>query len=398
MLQQLANLPDNELMARARKLKDEEAAGILLERYSHLLAAVSLPSLNSYGNTPDDFFPSLLKRLFKSLQTQTIPKIGEWMQFFVKSQGSRTERNAFYFPTSASSDITRIEYKVEKANIDLLQKQHISAAMQAAFDQLSDDDRDMLTEFYLEQKTFAEIAGERGYTLEETRLLIKQSKQELASQVLANLEHSKPVVTEESTVTAHVKTARPRKETKSAKRTQVINVEDVISDTPEPPQTIVVNVEYNEPVIAEENSVPVNLKTARPRRETRSTKRTQVINVEDVISDAQEPAKPTAFKKPRKTRMAVNVEDIVSDTQVPNAHLAYATAVKEQPTAVLEIVSDGQAEETMPPASVKPSKRRRTIILEIPQTDNQEKAINLDYAKSGKQGQDIKDLQQGSLF
>ncbi|TWV89427.1 hypothetical protein [Chitinophaga pinensis] len=73
MLQQLTNLPDNELMARARKLKDEEAAGILLERYSHLLAAVSLPSLNSYGNTPDDFFPSLLRRLFTACKRKPFP-------------------------------------------------------------------------------------------------------------------------------------------------------------------------------------------------------------------------------------------------------------------------------------------------------------------------------------
>lgn len=192
MLQQLANLPDNELMARARKLKDEEAAGILIERYSHLLAAVSLPSLNNYGNTPDEFFPSLLQRLFNSLQTQTIPKIGEWMQFFIKSQASRTARNRFYFPSSASSDITRLEYKVEKANSNLLQKQQLVSTMKAVFDQLNTVDGELLQDFYLEQKTFAEIAAERGYTIEETRVLLKRSKQELASLILSNLDCSKP--------------------------------------------------------------------------------------------------------------------------------------------------------------------------------------------------------------
>lgn len=191
MLQQLANLPDNELMARARKLKDEEAAGILLERYSHLLATVSLPSLNSYGNTPDEFFPSLLQRLFYSLQTQTIPKIGEWMQFFIKSQGSRSVKNTFYFPSSASSDITRLEYKVEKANSNLLQKQQLSSTMQAAFDLLDADDRDLLNEFYIEQKTFAEIAAEQGYTIDDVRISLKRCKQELASLILANLEYVK---------------------------------------------------------------------------------------------------------------------------------------------------------------------------------------------------------------
>jgi len=191
MLQQLTNLPDNELMARARKLKDEEAAGILLERYSHLLAAVSLPFLNNYGNSPDEFFPSLLQRLFKSLHTQTIPKIGEWMQFFVKSQGNSTAKTRFYFPSSASSDITRLEYKVEKANSNLLQKQQLMATLDVVVHQLDSGDTELLTDFYIEQKTFAEIAAERGYTIEETRILLKKSKQELASLILANLEHTR---------------------------------------------------------------------------------------------------------------------------------------------------------------------------------------------------------------
>lgn len=188
---QLANLPDNELMARARRLKDEEAAGILLERYSHLLAAVSLPSLNSYDNTPEEFFPSLLQRLFYSLQTQTIPKIGEWMQFFIKSHSNRTAKNTFYFPSSASSEITRLEYKVEKANSDLLQKQQLTSTMNTAFYQLETDIRELLEDFYLQQKTFAEIAAERGYTIEEVRKQLKRCKQELASQVLSGLEHAK---------------------------------------------------------------------------------------------------------------------------------------------------------------------------------------------------------------
>jgi hypothetical protein len=191
MLQALTNLPDNELMARARRFKDEEAAGILLERYSHLLAVVSLPSLNSsYGNTPDEFYPSLLQRLINSLQTQTIPKIGEWMQFFIKSQSRRADRNAFYFPSSASREITQLEYKVEKANTNLLQKQQLATALEEVLYSLESDDRELLQDFYLEQMTFAEIAAERGYTIEKTRLLIKQAKQELASAMIANIEYA----------------------------------------------------------------------------------------------------------------------------------------------------------------------------------------------------------------
>lgn len=217
MLHQLANMADNELMARARKVKDEEAAGILLERYSHLLAAVSLPSLNNYDNTPDEFFPSLLKRLFKSLHTQTIPKIGEWMQFFIKSQGNREARNTYYFPTSASSDITRLENKVDKANSNLMQRKELCLCMKVAFDELESPHRELLKEFYFDQKTFAEIAAEREYTMDKIRKLIRRAKQELALIILEKLEYAKVRPVEYAEVEEEVK-VEYAKPLKSAKR------------------------------------------------------------------------------------------------------------------------------------------------------------------------------------
>ena len=41
---QLNNLNDKELLLRMRKSQDREAAGVLLDRYSHLLVAVCLPT------------------------------------------------------------------------------------------------------------------------------------------------------------------------------------------------------------------------------------------------------------------------------------------------------------------------------------------------------------------
>jgi hypothetical protein len=289
MLQELANLPDNELMARARKLKDEEAAGILLERYSHLLAVVSLPSLNIYDNTPDNFFPSLIKRLVKSLQTQTIPKIGEWMHFFIKSQGRTTTRNAFYFPSSASSEITRLEYKVEKADINLLQKKNLAFVMEQAFDQLDADHREVLREFYFEQQTFAEMSVERGLTMEETRKLVKKSKQKLASLIMLNLESAK--------------------------------------------------------------------------------------------IEKQEEPKQEEVKAPRYVVVEKNDQDKY-------------TVVEKQEEPVMEIMESQEEEDEEEEMELE------YAIAELHEKDifKQEQHTNIVYAKSGKLGQDIKDLQQGSLF
>ena len=384
MLQQLTNLPDNELMARARKLKDEEAAGVLLERYSHLLAAVSLPSLNSYGNTPDDFFPSLLRRLFYSLQTQTIPKLGEWMQFFIKSQGNRTTKNTFFFPSSASSDITRLEYKVEKANTHLLQKQQLTSTMNAAFDQLNEDDRDLLNEFYTEQKTFAEIAAEQGLTIEEVRTMVKSAKQELASLTLANLEHAKGGKQEQHvTETAPEQSITP-KYARSAKREKESNQEGA-------------TLEIQEQII---NPVPV-----------RSTRRKKETNQEHATLEIQEQIiNPGSVRSTRRKKETTQERAILEiQEEIVNPRPARSTRRKKETTqehAILEIQDQHvhveytapDQQEEMIQGYEKLGKRTHHRNLGYTKIEKQEQVITPGYATFGQQGQDIKDLQQGSLF
>jgi DNA-directed RNA polymerase specialized sigma24 family protein len=79
---------------------------------------------------------------------------------------------------------------VENANSNLLEKKQLASTMETVLDQLDTADRELLEAFYFEQKTFAEIAAEKEYTIEKTRILLKRSKQELASLILANLEYA----------------------------------------------------------------------------------------------------------------------------------------------------------------------------------------------------------------
>jgi predicted DNA-binding protein (MmcQ/YjbR family) len=348
MLHQLANMPDNELMGRARKLKDEEAAGILLDRYSHLLAAVSLPSLNNYDNTPEEFFPSLLQRLFKSLHTQTIPRIGEWMQFFIKSQSSREARNTYYFPTSASSDITRLENKADKANSNLLQRKELNATMKAAFEELDSSHKEILKEFYFDQKTFAEIAADREYTMDKIRKMIKRSKQELASLIIEKLEYAK------------------------VNRVYAASEEEAIK-------------EENEVAEAKLEYAPAENEGQAPALVVKKvTTRKQKQDPSLVVEKA-------TFKK-QQQGPALIVEKATSKKQKqgPGLVIENATPKKQKQGPALVLVSAKSEDIEPAPALV--------LVETSPITDNQEQDLNQGYATSRKQGQDIKDLQQGSLF
>jgi DNA-directed RNA polymerase specialized sigma24 family protein len=182
MLQQLTNLSDKELISRARKLKDQEAEGVLMERYSHLMVAVCLPYLNNGPATaPEEVYPALLQRLSSSLKTQTIPKANEWIHYTIRRHQSQTDKNSPFFPTTESREQQQIEHKVEKAATNLKEQQLLAAVMERALDKLPAEEKYFLQEFYMNNKTFADLAAAKQYSIEKTRQILQQAKQKMAS-------------------------------------------------------------------------------------------------------------------------------------------------------------------------------------------------------------------------
>jgi DNA-directed RNA polymerase specialized sigma24 family protein len=181
MLQQLTNLSDKELISRARKLKDQEAEGVLLERYSHLLVAMSMPYINNGpGTAPEELFPVILQRLSNSLKTQTIPKASEWIHYTVKAQNSQSDRQQPYFPSTELRDIQQVEMKVDKAG-NLLEQQQLVSQLVKAFSKLDTEEKYFLQQFYIEQKSFEDLAAAKKYTVDKVREKLRQGKQKMAS-------------------------------------------------------------------------------------------------------------------------------------------------------------------------------------------------------------------------
>jgi RNA polymerase sigma factor (sigma-70 family) len=177
MLQQLTNLSDKELISRARKINDQEAEGVLLERYGHLIVAVCLPYLDKGpDSTPEDLFPTILQKLSNSLKTQTIHKTNEWIHYTIRNR----DKNAAFFPTLESREQQQVESKVEKAASNAKEQQLLAEALEKTMQQLSEPERTILQQFYIEQKTFAQLAAEKKLTIEKTRQLLKTAKQKLA--------------------------------------------------------------------------------------------------------------------------------------------------------------------------------------------------------------------------
>ncbi|MBO9730010.1 MAG: sigma-70 family RNA polymerase sigma factor [Chitinophaga sp.] len=181
MQQQLTNLSDKELISRARKQRDREAEGVLMDRYSHLLVAVTIPHLKNNPNLdPNIVFPTLLQRLSASLKTQTIYKANEWILHIQKGYLGKPEKNTPFYPSRDGRDLLHIENTVDKAATNIIDRQDLIVRLEQALERLHPDDKSIITQFYLENKSFADLSAATGLSRDKLRSQLKAAKGKLA--------------------------------------------------------------------------------------------------------------------------------------------------------------------------------------------------------------------------
>lgn len=181
MQQQLTNLSDKELISRARKQHDREAEGVLMDRYSHLLVAVTIPHLKQNPNLdPNIVFPTLLQRLSASLKTQTIYKANEWILHMQKGYLGKPEKNTPFYPSRDGRDLLHIENTVDKAATNIIDRQDLIVRLEQALERLHADDKSIITQFYLENKSFADLSAATGVSRDKLRSQLKAAKGKLA--------------------------------------------------------------------------------------------------------------------------------------------------------------------------------------------------------------------------
>ncbi len=156
-----------------------------MERYCHLLVAVSLPHITGQpGAQVNVLYPTLLQQLSNSLKTQTIYKVNEWMHHVVKGNFTKPDKSVPFYPSRDVRDMLHIENKVVKTSGNNLERQDMIAQLQLAIDRLGAEDREFITRFYLENQSFATLAAEKGYRMEKVRHILKTAKNKLAKQFM----------------------------------------------------------------------------------------------------------------------------------------------------------------------------------------------------------------------
>lgn len=169
------NLDDEELLSRYRTTMERELLGIVLQRYTMLLLGVAMKYLKDRIQA-EDAVQAIFLKVITHLPQEEIFNFKGWLYILMRNHCLQSLRDKNRF--TAELDNHNIPY--ETSDIDeQMRLEYSLEQMQNALQQLADDQKNCLTAFYLQKKSYQQIMDETGYTFAQVKSYIQNGKRNL---------------------------------------------------------------------------------------------------------------------------------------------------------------------------------------------------------------------------
>jgi RNA polymerase sigma-70 factor (ECF subfamily) len=183
----IKDLPDEELIARYRAKDDSHCLGELYERYTHIIFLVCMKYLKNEAES-EDVSMQIFEKLMTDLKKYEIKVFKYWLHTVTKNQclvflerkkRLRHKADIFEETTQAlmeSGDEFGLLGEGENREMQLVQ-------MEEALTQLKEEHKRCLELFYLQQKSYQEVAEQTGYSMKQVKSYIQNGKRNLRIQM-----------------------------------------------------------------------------------------------------------------------------------------------------------------------------------------------------------------------
>lgn len=175
------DIEDKELLQLFYEEADNELLGILLQRYTMLLFGVCMKYLKNEEDAKDSVQQIFLK-VINELQKYKVDYFKSWLYMVAKNhclmklrdKGKRTsELNEQTFATPDERENTKTA----------IEKDITLSHMEAALNHLNNEQKLCVTLFYLEKKTYHQIAESTGHSVMQVKSSIQNGKRNLKIQM-----------------------------------------------------------------------------------------------------------------------------------------------------------------------------------------------------------------------
>jgi len=172
------HISDQELLERFYSDRDNAWLGVLLERYTLLLLGVCMKYLKNEDDARDSVQQIFLK-VIQELHKYKVEYFKSWIYMIAKNHCLMKLRDK-QSKTPAELNEKLISAKAEETDQQLLQQNdHTYAVMEEALKELNTEQRQCVTLFYLQRKTYQEIHEITGFSMLQVKSYIQNGKRNL---------------------------------------------------------------------------------------------------------------------------------------------------------------------------------------------------------------------------
>lgn len=156
---------------------DKEWLGALLERYTLLLLGVCMKYLKQEEAARDAVQQIFLKAITE-LEKYRVEYVKSWLYMIARNYCLMQFRDKNRFPAEVS-DRLQVEEDRENQLLEAREKETMLTFMHEELANLGEEQRQCVTLFYLEKKTYQEVAMQTGYNLGQVKSFIQNGKRNL---------------------------------------------------------------------------------------------------------------------------------------------------------------------------------------------------------------------------
>lgn len=171
-------LTDQQLLEHFYADHDNEWLGILLQRYTLLLLGLCMKYLKNEEQAKDSVQQIFLK-VITELQKYKVEYFKSWVYMVAKNHCLMILRDRQGKIPAEITDRLKIAAEEEQDKQSLLQNDHTMELMESALKELSPEQQQCVTLFYLNKKSYQEISEATGYSLLQVKSYIQNGKRNL---------------------------------------------------------------------------------------------------------------------------------------------------------------------------------------------------------------------------
>ena len=176
--EQYNRMTDQQLLENYQSSHDNEWLGILLERYTLLLLGVCMKYLKNEEEARDSVQQIFLK-VIQELQKYRVEYFKSWLYMVAKNHCLMKIRDR---QGKVPAELTERVMAAPDEETDwqaLVQNDRVLDLMDESLNELSPEQKQCVTLFYLEKKSYQEISEETGFSMLQVKSYIQNGKRNL---------------------------------------------------------------------------------------------------------------------------------------------------------------------------------------------------------------------------